>query len=147
MSRALRSAGCRRRNDGGASAVEFALVSLILFTLLFGIIQYGFYLWAKQAGSHAAREAARQAAVGQLADCGAFDDFITDRVGPSSTNTPNTSRTFAEVDDDEEKVTVTVEFNSLDLQFPFIPFIEDGKVHESAVTRVEYKPDGMGSCP
>jgi Flp pilus assembly protein TadG len=33
----------RRREDRGASAVEFALVSPLLFTLLFGAIDYGLY--------------------------------------------------------------------------------------------------------
>src|SRR5437868_13503743 len=51
----------RRRGDRGASAVEFALVSPLLFTLLFGIIDYGLYfadaLSVQQGVSDAAREA------------------------------------------------------------------------------------------
>lgn len=35
--------GGRRRTQDGASAVEFALVSFVLFPVLFGIIEYG--LW------------------------------------------------------------------------------------------------------
>ena len=50
-----------RRADRGASAVEFALVSPLLFTLLFGIIDYGLYfadaLSVQQGVSDAAREA------------------------------------------------------------------------------------------
>jgi hypothetical protein len=46
--RALRTArrmiaGYRAGRDRGASAVEFALVSPLLFTLLFGVIDYGLY--------------------------------------------------------------------------------------------------------
>ena len=36
---------------------------MLLFTLLFGILQFGMWFWAWQAGGHAAREAARVAAV------------------------------------------------------------------------------------
>src|SRR5947209_4370072 len=51
----------RRQGDRGASAVEFALVSPLLFTLLFGVIDYGLYfadvLSVQQGVSDAAREA------------------------------------------------------------------------------------------
>ena len=53
----------RRGDERGAAAVEFALVGVLLFTLLFGILQFGMWFWAWQAGGHAAREAARVAAV------------------------------------------------------------------------------------
>ena len=33
----------RRRGDGGAVAVEFALVSAVLFPVLFGAVEYGLY--------------------------------------------------------------------------------------------------------
>jgi hypothetical protein len=58
---AVRPAMGRRREDRGASAVEFALVSPLLFTLLFGAIDYGLYfadaLTVQQGVSDAAREA------------------------------------------------------------------------------------------
>jgi hypothetical protein len=51
----------RRRADRGASAVEFALVSPLLFTLLFGAIDYGLYfsdaLTVQQSVADAARDA------------------------------------------------------------------------------------------
>jgi Flp pilus assembly protein TadG len=53
----------RRRDDRGAAAVEFGLVAILFFTLVFGIIQFGFWLWAWEQSAHAAREAARYAAV------------------------------------------------------------------------------------
>jgi Flp pilus assembly protein TadG len=53
--------GRRRRGDRGASAVEFALVSPLLFTLLFGAIDYGLYfadaLTVQQNVADAARDA------------------------------------------------------------------------------------------
>jgi|GEM_PF-5249966 len=54
----------RRRtagSDEGAAAVEFALISVVLFTLLFGIVQYGFYFLQVTSitalAGHAGREA------------------------------------------------------------------------------------------
>lgn len=52
-----------RRGDRGASAVEFALVSIPLLTLVFGMISYGYMLSFRQAISQAAAEGARGAAV------------------------------------------------------------------------------------
>src|SRR3954454_3164613 len=51
----------RRRADRGASAVEFALLSPLLFALLFGAIDYGLYfadaMTVQQGVSDAARDA------------------------------------------------------------------------------------------
>ncbi|MGH3990759.1 MAG: TadE/TadG family type IV pilus assembly protein, partial [Pseudonocardiaceae bacterium] len=49
------------RSDSGAAAVEFALVSVLLFTLLFGTVQYGYFFFQATAAEHAAREGAREA--------------------------------------------------------------------------------------
>lgn len=58
--------GLRRRtrgDDGGAAAVEFALVVPLLCFLLFAIITYGYMLSFRQGLSQAAAEGARSAAV------------------------------------------------------------------------------------
>jgi len=57
--------GSRRRcrDEGGAAAVEFALVVPLLCFLLFAIISYGYMLSFRQALSQAAAEGARAAAV------------------------------------------------------------------------------------
>ena len=52
------------RSDKGASAVEFALVAGILVVLLVGIIQFGFLFFQWLEVTHAAREGARWAALG-----------------------------------------------------------------------------------
>ena len=51
-------------DDRGAVAVEFALVSVLLFTLLFGIIQYGFLFFQYQAAAATVHDAARMASQG-----------------------------------------------------------------------------------
>jgi Flp pilus assembly protein TadG len=56
-----RPAGGRRR--AGATSVEFALVAVVLFMLLFGIYEYGRYLFIKHITNNAAHDAARFAVV------------------------------------------------------------------------------------
>ena len=53
----------RTRGDDGAAILEFALVAVLLFTLLFGIINYGFMLSFKQDMTRTAAEGARAGAV------------------------------------------------------------------------------------
>ena len=62
------SARRRRREERGASAVEFALVSLILFPLLLGIIDYGLWFNDSLNTRQGVREAARLGVV-QRFDC------------------------------------------------------------------------------
>lgn len=49
-----------RNNRQGAAAVEFAFVAVILFLLIFGIIEFARILWMHQQLVHAAREGARR---------------------------------------------------------------------------------------
>lgn len=49
--------------DSGAAAVEFALVAMLLVTLLVGIIQFGYLFFQWLELTHAAREGARWAAL------------------------------------------------------------------------------------
>jgi len=145
----------RRNADGGAAAVEFALISVLLFTVLFGILQYAIYFWALQSGSHAAREAARQAAVGALT-CGQFKAAVLDNAQGENPATVQAKRTFytdatmttlASPAVVGGVVKVVVSFESIDLNFPFVPFIDDGLVSEQAVARVENVTGNSGACP
>lgn len=52
------------RDDTGAAAVEFAIVSMLLIMLLVGIVQFGFLFNQWQQIEHAAREGARWASLG-----------------------------------------------------------------------------------
>ncbi|MFL6205314.1 MAG: TadE/TadG family type IV pilus assembly protein [Acidimicrobiales bacterium] len=53
----------RARGDRGAAVVEFALVSVLLLSIVFGIIHYGLILSFKQDVTRAAAEGARAGAV------------------------------------------------------------------------------------
>lgn len=54
----------RRRGERGAALVEFAIVSILLFTLLLGIIDFSIMMKNYLSLSQAAREGARSAALG-----------------------------------------------------------------------------------
>lgn len=55
----------RQRNDRGAAAVEFALILPIFLMLLFGIIDFGYMINRGSMINNAARDAAREASLGQ----------------------------------------------------------------------------------
>lgn len=63
MNRAPRPAHHRRSGDEGSAILELALVSVLLFTVVFGIINFGLLLSFKQDLTRAAAEGARAAAV------------------------------------------------------------------------------------
>jgi Flp pilus assembly protein TadG len=62
-SRPFAARSVRLNDERGATLVEFALVLIIFMTILFGIVGFGHALYAYHFVSHAAREAARYAAV------------------------------------------------------------------------------------
>lgn len=65
MSQAVSKMISRRgRSERGAALVEFAIASVVLLVLLFGIISYGYVLSFKQGLTQAAAEGARAGAVG-----------------------------------------------------------------------------------
>ena len=63
-----RIAGVARSDERGAAAVEFAIVSILLFTILFGILQYGYAFFQIQSAQSLVGQAARLASLG-ISDC------------------------------------------------------------------------------
>jgi Flp pilus assembly protein TadG len=135
-----------RHREGGAAAVEFALIVPLLFLILFGTLQYGFYFFSLQAGNQAAREAARRAAVGDMPTCTAFVDYVKSRVGRANFgNTITVKRTYTNAAPNTlpatevgDLVTVTVSYRSIDMNVPFIPTPGGtAQIETSADTRVE----------
>lgn len=55
----LRSLAKLRDCCRGAVAVEFALISPVLFALLFGTVEYGRYIWIEKTIQHGLEDAAR----------------------------------------------------------------------------------------
>jgi Flp pilus assembly protein TadG len=125
---------------------------LPLVILIFGLVQYALYFWAMQGGSDVARSAARTASVGNPADCATFRAGIVSQIDKLSGSgaTATVTRSYAQGTPGEvrvgDTVTVSVAFKSVDLHFPFIPFIHDGMVTSSAESRVDFVPSQPETC-
>ena len=53
----------RGKDERGAALVEFAIIAILLFSMLFGIVEYGWVFANNLDARHGAREAARLTAV------------------------------------------------------------------------------------
>ena len=85
----VRAVRVRKPGSRGAALVEFAIVALLLFTLTFGIIEFGLLIRDYLAINHAAREGSRSAAVGSPVE------VVLDRVQKSA---PTLSVSLADID-------------------------------------------------
>ena len=105
----------------GQSIVEFALITPLLLTLLFGLIEGGRIIYTYNAVNHAAQEAAR---VGVLADTGGVGDVkakaieagdpLTINAGDVSVEVNNGSTSFGDRDiGDRLAVTVGHDFTPI----------------------------------
>lgn len=103
--------GKKRR---AAAAVEMAVVTPLLLTVLFGIIEYGWVFTVRQGLTTAAREGARVAALP-----GSSDDDIRTQVGhflaPLGITTHNVQITHSTATDPTETVRVTVPYADVTL--------------------------------
>ena len=128
--------------DAGAAAVEFALVLVLFLTLVFGVIQYGYYFLQANSAETAAREGARAAAVG-VTDCPSWRAIVSNR--GTNARIPQTSvgSTFSGATAVGNNLTVTVTWSPVKFLFPFVPFISSTTLTETAVTRTEY----VGAVP
>ncbi|MDN4160620.1 TadE/TadG family type IV pilus assembly protein [Nocardioides abyssi] len=142
----------RRGKEGGAAAVEFALLLPLLLLLVFGIVQYGLYFWTLQGGSDIARDAARLSAVGTPDKCLTFRSAVRAQVESlnGAGEVATITRTYVDASPNGinvgDTVRVRVEFPAADLQLPFLPFVNGGLVATTAEARVEYVPVAPEPC-
>ena len=118
----------RRKGEEGATLLEFAVSSAVLFLFLFGIFAFCAALYSYNFVSDAAREASRYAMVRGSSCTGFSDCSITSAqvqsyvraLGYPGINTSNltASRTFSASGVPGSTVTVTVTYNFT----PLIPF-------------------------
>lgn len=148
----------RARAEDGASAVEFALVLMPMLVIIFGMIQYGLYFYSAQTGSNTANSALRQLSVGNCQDNAALTTYVSEQLGAAKAGAPTITRVYKNVDgsapaspaaanvDVGGTVELTLEFPTLNMNFPFLPFLSDAKVERTVEARVEDTTDqGCGS--
>jgi len=153
--RRRRRFGLRRRDgERGASLVEFALISVPLFTILFGTIEFGWAFFQLNDIRHGAREGIRIVAV---------DSDITPAYGGAmATNGERLAQATCERMDQREGVTIEITLNDLDtptngfdvgddatltaskgidqLTMVFDPVLKSVTLEEVVTTRLEQTP-------
>ncbi len=107
-----RARGLRR----AAAVVEMALVTPLLLTMLFGIIEYGWVFTIKQTMTNAAREGCRAATLQDTTDT-----YITSVIKNYLCNTGQSTANYTitlvhgTTNDPTEKVTITVPYSKISL--------------------------------
>lgn len=146
----------QRRDQSGAASVEFALILVPFLTLIFGMIQYGLYFYAAQTGSHAANTAIRQLSVGKCTDSTELLALVNDELGASAKSGTTTVATTYKMSDGSTaadadaadvggKVKLTIKFHTVNMEFPFLPFLDTAEVSREVDARIEFVP--QAGCP
>ena len=68
------------KKENGTTTVEFALIIILVLSIVFGIIEFGLAIYNKQVLTNAAREGARVGIVFSLEDESTINQRITNRV-------------------------------------------------------------------
>ncbi len=103
----------------GAATVEFAVISVVLFTLLLGVVEFGWLLAARQTVVSAAREGARSASLPGT-DTALVEERTRDRIdefmqpmGFTNYTVEFDHSTPGDPNDASERVTINLTQNSL----------------------------------
>lgn len=124
---------CKKvNNEKGASAVEFAIILPVLVLILFGIFEFGRAYRDYLAITHAAREGARLAAVGNYSEA-----EVRERAYPVSPSTVSIAYlSSGGTPRHGDPVEVTVGYDA-PLNIPFIPITTIHLISKARM-RVEY---------
>lgn len=146
-----------RSEERGAAAVEFALVMLPMLFLLFGAIQYGFYFYAREAGTLATSDAVRRLSVGDCQSPTELKNLVANRLG-AATSTPasalSTTLVYRNADGTPAtapgvvggSVELTVGYRAVNMNFPFVPLPSGGDIETTVFGRVEDVAATTGGC-
>ena len=72
---AKRRAHALRRDEDGATAIEFAVVALVFFSLIFAILELAIIFFINAVLSHTVVDAGRDIRLGRFANCGGAAEF------------------------------------------------------------------------
>jgi Flp pilus assembly protein TadG len=103
-----------RRDERGAAMVEFALVAALIFIpLVFGVVEFGRLIWAKNMVTAAAREGVRYAIVhgsssGATFDSAAVANYV---IGRTDISPIKVATSWTGAKDPQDTVTVTVRYD------------------------------------
>ncbi len=148
----------RPDEERGAAAVEFALVLMPLLTIVFGLIQYGWYFYAMQSGTSATSAVVRELSVGDCQNATELKAFVVKRLAGAAVSADTVQITTVYRNSTLGRppmsapgavggeVEVTLRFQTADLHFPFIPVPDDGVVTRKAVARVEDTQPSTTGC-
>jgi len=143
----------------GAAVVEMAVISPILITLIFGVIEFGWAFMVRQMVTNGAREGARTAAIQTVAD----DAEIRQAVIDALASVPNLEVLDEDIEithwclegdgsaNFAETVTITVEYSDISLlgdYFSWIDFndlVGTSSMRKEGVT-ADSTPPGDGYC-
>lgn len=133
------------RNESGAALVEFAVSAVLLFTLLFGIIEAGWALSNQLDVRHGVRQAARVAAViGNPADDPAMDaDAERDEIVRAACEAMKTPfRSGAEIDFRIVGTDVEVRIDAPSIGLTgFIPGLNSLNLRDTSTAFIEQTPE------
>lgn len=102
----------RRRGERGETLVEFAFASLIFFTFIFGVLQFGLAIWKYNLVSGLAHDGARYAAVhgqnsGSPKTAAQVDSYIQGLAYGMTVTTTGTDNPSVKIPGDTVSVTVS----------------------------------------
>jgi Flp pilus assembly protein TadG len=155
MKNPCRTRGSRSgRQEDGAAAVEFALIIAPLLLVVFGLIQYGFYFYAEQAGSSAANSALRQLAVGNCQDSTKLATYVNSRISGAASGTATITTNYYDATGTAVTntpvaqnvpiggtVKLTIQFQAIDMHLPLVPFLSSPTINRVVQARVEDTTD------
>jgi Flp pilus assembly protein TadG len=134
----------RRRDEGGAAAVEFALVgAFVVVPLVLAMLQYGWYFYIATTTSHAANAVTRRLEVGDCWTGTAASQYVANQI-PTSTTTTKSPSTLAGATIGTTQITVTVSANANIVGF--FPMPNGGTVTRTVNAQLEDDQAGA-SCP
>ena len=122
-----------KKDEHGAELVEFAIVAILFFVLIFGIINFGWIFHGYITLTGAAREGARMAVVMKNDDEAAIKSVVKEHARIFHLEDANIVISPASFDE-ERKITVT---GDLDLLVVIPPFLNSITLRSTATMRQE----------
>ena len=129
----------RRRDDRGATAVEFALISIPFLVLVLGMVQYGWYFYVSQSTGGAASNVARRLQVG---DC--WTEALS--LAQSQSSMVTDVNTVPTVKPTAPGGTLTVDVVADGSIIGFVPMPNGGQVTKTVHATVEDVDAGTAPC-